>query len=531
MRFRIPGIRVLATLSARRSRHIAIGSLLALGRAEQRSVSMAASPVADATNGAILVAVMIAWRNGIRGGLELVVLSARQTVRHLIVGAIGGTSTEPTLDVSRGTGGPEGDPLPSSVLASASVEGKCPMRLLLLSPGDSYRTGDFLTAAEALGGEVVVASDVPSAVPGAVLAVPFDDPEAAARSLMGALGVIDGVVGTDGNAVAVAAAVARQKGRSANSAASLTSARHKHLQRAAAAAAGVLQPAFRLVVGRDTEGWSDFPAVVKPVDRSGSQGVLRADSPAYLIEAIDRVQKLVGGRAPLLVEQFVAGIEVVVEGLLRNGHLEVIAIFDKPDTPTGPTFPETLLVAPARLDAKTTEHVVRVAERATEAIGLTEGPVHVECKVDGSDVWFIELAARTIGGLCSRSLNHGGVSLEELVILHATGMPLPNRDLFGATGVLMLPVLKAGRVAAVHGVEAARAVEGVTEVVVSVGVGEEVLPLPEGDRYAGFVFARAETADVVEAALRRAWAKLEVDITASSEGSAAGHQLSGQSCR
>ena len=405
------------------------------------------------------------------------------------------------------------------------------MRLLLLTPRGSYRIGDFLTAAESLGCDVVVASDVASAIPGAVLAVPFDDPEAVARLLADSLGVVDGVVGTDGNAVAVAAAVARQMGRSTNSAASLRSARHKHLQRLAAGAADVFQPAFRLVVGRDTEGWSDFPAVVKPVDGSASRGVLRADSLTDLNEAIERVQKLVGCKAPLLVEQFVPGIEVVVEGLLRSGHLEVIAVFDKPDTPTGPTFPETLLVAPARLDAKTTQHVVRVAERATEAIGLTEGPVHVECKVDGSRVWFIELAARTIGGLCSRSLNHGGVSLEELVIRHAAGMPLPNRDLIGATGVLMLPVLTAGRVAAVHGMEAARAVEGVTEVVISVGVGEEVLPLPEGDRYAGFVFAGGATADNVEAALRQAWAKLEIEITASSEGSAAGHQLSGQSCR
>lgn len=410
-------------------------------------------------------------------------------------------------------------------------EGNCVVRLLLLAPRGSYRIGAFLTAAESLGYEVVVASDAASAIPGSVMAVPFDDPEAAARLLVGALGIVDGVVGTDGNAVAVAAAFARRLGRSTNSAASLTAAGQKHLQRFAAAAAGVIQPEFRLVVGADTEGWSDFPAVVKPVDRSASQGVLRADSRIELFKAIERVRNLVGREAPVLVEQFVPGIEVAVEGLLRSGNLDVVAIFDKPDTPTGPTFPETLLVSPARLDAETIEHVVQVAERVVAAIGLVEGPVHVECKVDGPEVWFLEVAARTIGGLCSRSLNHGGVSLEELVIRHAIGIPLPARDQNGATGVLMLPAPTAGRVTAVRGVDAARAVEGVTEVVVSVGVGEMVLPLPEGDRYAGFVFARADLADDVEAALRRAWARLEIEVTASSEENTVDPRRSGRSCR
>lgn len=397
------------------------------------------------------------------------------------------------------------------------------MRLLIVAPSGSYRVGDYVAAGASMGFEGVVASDVPSAIPGAVLAIPFGDPEAAATMLVDQVGMVSGVVGTDGDAVAVAAAVARRLGHPSNPADALAAAGDKNRQRVAAAAAGVPQPAFRLLASRDTGGWDEFPAVVKPLDRSASQGVLRVNGAGELAEAIVRVRRIVGADAPVLVETFAPGGEVAVEGLLRDGHLEVLAMFDKPDTPSGPTFPETLLVSPARLDTPTHDRVLEVVERALAAVGLVEGPVHVECKVDGADVWFIELAARTIGGLCSRVVDHGGVGLEELVIRHAIGSPLPPaREATDATGVLMVPVLRAGRLRAVRGVEAARAVEGVTDVVVSIGAGQEVAPLPAGDRYLGFVFARAATADDVEVVLRRAWECLEVDVTASSAGSADG---------
>lgn len=396
-------------------------------------------------------------------------------------------------------------------------------RLLLVVPAGSYRTGDYLAAAAVLGCEVVVASDAGSAIPGSVADVPFTEPEAAAEWLVDRLGEVDAVVGTDGEAVAVAAAVARRLGRPTNPPAVLAAAASKYRQRVAASAGGVTQPGFALVhADDDAAAWSLFPAVVKPLDRSGSQGVLRADDPAGLAEAIARVRDIVGEREPVLVEELVGGLEVAVEGLLRDGHLDVLAVFDKPDTPRGPTFPETMLVSPSRLPAGALDQVVATAAGAVAAVGLVEGPVHVECMVDGDRVSFLELAARTIGGYCSRAVDLGGVGLEELVIRHATGMALPEARVAGATGVLMVPVTEVGRVEAVHGVDEARAVEGVTSVVMSVGVGEQVRPLPEGDRYAGFVFARGTSPDEVEAALRTAWSMIELDVSASSAGSAAG---------
>ena len=390
------------------------------------------------------------------------------------------------------------------------------MRLLLVAPSTSYRLEAFLDAADALGCAVTVATDAPSAIPGASIWVPFDDPAGAAALLVHQVGAVDGVVGTDGDAVAVAADVAARLGLPANDPVAVAAATDKLAQRVAAAGAGVPQPAFAGVADSSVD-WSIFPAVVKPVGRCASQGVLRADTPTELHEALRRVHQIVGDAEPLIVEQFVPGVEVAVEGLLRGGELEVLAVFDKPDTPHGPTFAETLLVSPARLAPDVLARVLDVAGRACAAVGLFEGPVHVECKVDGVDVQFLELAARSIGGLCSRTLEHGGITLEEVVLRHALGLPVavPQAERRGATGVLMLPVPRTGRLRAVHGTDAARGVEGVTDVVLSIGVGQDVVALPEGDRYLGFVFARAETPDRVEAALRAAWWLLEVDITVS----------------
>jgi biotin carboxylase len=362
----------------------------------------------------------------------------------------------------------------------------------------------------------MVATDAVPAIPGSYISVSFDDRVAAAERLAELVGGVDGVVGTDGAAVAVAAETARLLGFPTNSADALMVAGNKHRQRLAAEAAGVPQPAFALIDGRDQPRWSTFPAVVKPLDRSASQGVLRVDSPVELEDALHTVGDIVGHGSPLLVEDFVPGLEVAVEGLIRVGRLEVLAVFDKPDSPQGRTFPETLLVSPARLETHAFDRVVGIVERAVAAIGLVEGPVHAECKVEGNHVWFLELAARTIGGLCGRALAPGGVSLEELVIRHALGLslPAPTPDA-RATGVLMIPVNETGRLEAVRGVDSARAVAGVTDVVICVGAGQDVVALPAGDRYLGFVFARGATADEVEAALRRAWATIAIGITVS----------------
>jgi biotin carboxylase len=287
---------------------------------------------------------------------------------------------------------------------------------------------------------------------------------------------------------------------------------------------GILrQPAFR-IVGRDGDvvaaaeavGW---PVVVKPVSLSASRGVIRADDPAAAEAAAARVWAILDddchpGDEPILVEAYVPGEEVAVEGLLRAGRLEVLAVFDKPDPLTGPYFEETIYVTPSRLPEPVQAEIARSVAGAAAAIGLTEGPVHAELRIDPEGrPWILELAARTIGGLCARTLRFAaGVTLEELVLRHALRLPLDPRRETVAAGVMMLPIPRPGRLVAVHGQDEARAVPGISALDLSIPPGGEVRPLPEGDRYLGFLFARAPTPAEVEEALRRAHAHLNVEI-------------------
>jgi biotin carboxylase len=284
--------------------------------------------------------------------------------------------------------------------------------------------------------------------------------------------------------------------------------------RDALAAAEVSQPRYARLDELDDLPDVGWPRVVKPTHSSGSRGVLRADDAAAARAAARRVSAIVDG-APLLVEEYVAGVEVAVEGLLQDGRLVVLAVFDKPDPLEGPTFEETIYVTPSRLPAEWLNTVERVAGDATRALGLTEGPVHAELRVDPDGrAWLIEVAARSIGGLCARTLRLGaGISLEEVILRHALDLPLVDlaREV-QASGVMMLPIPRAGVLRGVHGQDAARRVPGVVGLEVTIPTGRPVRALPEGDRYLGFLFARGATPDEVEATLRRAHGLLEVDI-------------------
>ncbi|MFQ5427061.1 MAG: ATP-grasp domain-containing protein, partial [Gaiellales bacterium] len=212
--------------------------------------------------------------------------------------------------------------------------------------------------------------------------------------------------------------------------------------------------------------------------------------------------------------------EVAVEGMLRAGRLEVVAVFDKPDPLEGPYFEETIFVTPSRLPPDTLATVGDLTAAAVAALGLVEGPIHAELRVDGGRAWLLELAARSIGGLCARSLRFGlGVSFEELILRRALGLPLDGlRREEAASGVMMLPIPRAGVLRQVDGQDEALAVAGVTGLELSIATGKPVRPLPEGDRYLGFLFASAETPDGVEQALRAAHSRLDIVIAEPSDG-------------
>lgn len=420
-------------------------------------------------------------------------------------------------------------------------------RLLLILPSATYRATDFVEAARRLGVEVVVASDRRQALAPMMgsrsLTIPLHDAEAAASAIVAHAdsAPLDAVVAVDDQGTVPAALAAERLGLAHNPPAAVAATRDKRALRERLAAAGVAQPPFGdLGPGEAIEpllARTGLPCVVKPVSLSGSRGVIRADTVDEAVAAAERVRRILAeaGEDPaarILVEGYLDGDEVAVEALLRDGAPQILAVFDKPDPLVGPFFAETLYVTPPRRPAAEIAAIEAAVADAAAALGLREGPVHAEVRLTARGPVLLELAARSIGGLCARALRFElGASLEELIARHALGLPLDAllRREHAASGVLMLPIPAAGVLREVAGQEAARAVPGVTGVEITVPVGSAVAPLPEGDRYLGFVFARGLAPEEVEATLRAAWKRLEVAIDP--EGATSSPTRSTGSCR
>ncbi len=415
-------------------------------------------------------------------------------------------------------------------------------------PQRSYRASEFLDAAERAGAEVWIASDRCHVLdrrylwPERSLVIDFYDPDAAVATIVAAARVgepVAAVIPAGGEAAAaLAARAASELGLPSNAPEAMAAARSKRLLRIALDDGEVAQPRwFALEPAEDAaaaaarvEAELGWPVVVKPLLLSGSRGVMRADDAGGLAACLTRVRALLahperaeldpgsGDAQRILVEAFVPGPEVALEGLLDDGKLTVLALFDKPDPLDGPLFEETLYVTPSRLPAAVQAAITTTTAEAARAMGLHTGPVHAELRLPpGGHPVVIEVAARTIGGLCGRTLRFGtGMSLEELVVRHALGQGPPRLREGVAAGVMMLPIPARGVLVAVRGVEAAAAVRvpgaAIEDVTITARIGDELSPLPEGDSYLGFVFARGDTPAAVEAALRQAHSNLHFEL-------------------
>lgn len=371
-----------------------------------------------------------------------------------------------------------------------------------------------------------------------MLTLDLAHPERAADQARGfaATYPVAAAVGVDDDTAVAAAAINETLGAPGNPVAAVLAARDKHLQRRALARAGIAVPAFALHrldedpedVGRDVR----YPCVLKPLRLSASRGVIRADDPRAFIAAFRRIDRIVATADPagcaepaargVLVEDYVPGVEVALEGLLLDGRLHVLAIFDKPDALEGPFFEETIYVTPSRLPADVQAALTRCAAAAARALGLVTGPIHAELRWNPRGAWLIEVAARPIGGRCSAALRFdagergagsGERSLEEIVLRQALGMSLGSlRRETQAAGVMMIPIPRAGTLRDVRRTADARAIPLVEDVAITIPAGAGVVPLPEGSRYLGFILARGPSPDGVEAALREAHRRLDIVI-------------------
>lgn len=409
-------------------------------------------------------------------------------------------------------------------------------RLALLSGPSSYRTSAFREAARRLGIEITLVIDTPDELAvearcDDLVTLDFTRTDAAIEAI-GRLAVsqhLSGMLSLDDSATLLAAQAAAALGWPHNDPAAALAARNKWVMRQALQRGGVLVPVFqRYPLATDPARIAadlQFPVVVKPTTLSGSRGVIRANAVNEFINAWERAKQIVQREGvnqddgELLVEEYLPGIEVALEGLLTAGELTTLALFDKPDPLEGPFFEETIYVTPSRLPEATQAAVSARVREAAAALGLREGPVHAELRLNEAGIWLIEMAGRSIGGLCSTVLEFGaGISLEEVIVRHAARLPLPATATVrskGAAGVMMIPIPRGGILRGVEGVEEARTVPHITGVEITAPLNQPLTPLPEGASYLGFIFARANDPASVEQALRDAHARLTFRISAS----------------
>jgi len=405
------------------------------------------------------------------------------------------------------------------------------MRVLLLTTPHTYRATAFRAAARKLGSEVVTAIDLPAELGKpreAALTVDFRDPERAVQHIVAYARdhPLAAILSVDDSASLIAAQASAALHLPHNSPQAAAAACDKFVMRSLLKQGGVRVPNFQLFSTADdlpqVARQVAYPCVVKPLALNGSRGVIRADDADQFVVAARRLSRLLQSLEPapeprpFLVEDFIPGFEAALEGLLDHGKLKVLALFDKPDPLDGPFFEETIYVTPSRLSAETQAGITQCTADAAQALGLAEGPVHAELRLNEQGAWLVEMAGRSIGGLCSQTLrfaHSADVSLEEIILRQALGLEIDALERENRSGgVMMIPIPEAGLLRGMSGIQEAKAVTGIEDVQITAKLYYPLVPLPEGESYLGFIFARGDTPAEVESALRAAHACLRFDV-------------------
>ena len=400
--------------------------------------------------------------------------------------------------------------------------------LLLVAQPYSYRIAPYLAAAKKMGLAVIIASKGAFSLVSEVqqgLHIDPDEPEKAIEIILAQAKktFFVGVLATDDSTIELAAKVAKSLALPHNPPQAALITRRKDLARRMLKEHNCAIPHFQLVDLQqplaDQIQSVKFPCVVKPVHLSASRGVIRANTPDELLKACKRSAKIIASvtasfeSTHLLIEDYIDGEEIAFEGYLKAGKLYPLMLFDKPDPLTGPFFEETIYISPSRLNQRQQQRVIDNIRCACQAYGLTSGPIHAELRVNQQDAWILEVANRTIGGDCARTLDNGNhYSLEALSIALACNLPIDHTPPQTARGVMMLPIEKAGILRRVEGIKAATEIKYITKVDILIQPGNELVPLPEGNQYLGYIFAEAPAAKDALHAIRQAWNQLNIVV-------------------
>lgn len=406
--------------------------------------------------------------------------------------------------------------------------------VLFVFGGQACVPSDPLAAAKRLGFEVTVLAErqpcgLSPELADRIVLTPFASAESVvsrAREVHSER-ALNAVLGYDDQAVPIVARIAAACRLTGNPTDAADAARDKPMMKERFRSAGVPIADYHLAADEtDAVAWADrtgYPVVVKPTRGSASQGVIRANSPDELRSAYRRLCRIVreygldtDGRpaSAQLVERYIHGSEYSVELFINGGRAQPLCVFEKPDPLYGPFFEETVYITPPRLDARRIAEMEALAVRAAEAVGLQTGLAHCEIRLSDDGPKVLELAGRLIGGACSRVFRSLlPIDVHELILRLASGEDVPRpRVLSRAAGALMLPIPAEGRMVAIEGVEAARAVPGVQDVIINSSKGDVILPFPEQNCYIGFMTAAGETFDDVQRALATASDCLELEL-------------------
>lgn len=399
----------------------------------------------------------------------------------------------------------------------------------------TYRASAFLEASKKLEISTIIGTDQPDILghlnPGSSINLDYSKNNDSKKKIIEHINKfpIHGVLAIDEETLILGAIVADSLGLICHSMESVSTTRSKYELRKVLSEDGLRNPEFKLISSEENPKLISksisFPCVMKPTYLSGSRGVIRANNEKEFTNAylrikniLDEPEAIIRGKDEakmLLIEEYIDGIEVAVEGIIVNGEFLPLTIFDKPEPLDGPFFEETLYVTPSRLPKSLQEKILEETKNASNAIQLTNGPVHAELRIDrNGDPWVIDIASRTIGGKCSRAIKFSdGITLESIILSHVLGKKLPNIvPISSSSGVMMIPIPKSGVLKEVLGKEDALAIEGIEEIEITIPLGDKIVQLPEGDRYLGFIFASSKKSNETIEILKEAHKNLKFEI-------------------
>lgn len=410
---------------------------------------------------------------------------------------------------------------------------------LLFVESNTTGTGmQALNIATRLGTQPMLLTTTPERYPAAeatraqVLVCDTDSPTALLDQALALSIPPVGVLTTSEYSLVPAARLAGQLGRRGNPVESVQQCRNKAATRAALTAAGITQPAYRVIEGSadlrertrviaelsDAVGW---PLVVKPVEDSGSNLVVQVDTVEAARQAVAEVlsvrHNVRGQPVPglALVEQSVAGEEYSVEMFSVAGRHRCIGVTAK-HLAAPPHFVEYRHIFPAPIPDTVADQLASYGRQVLDAVGWCWGATHLEIRLASTGPRLIEINARLAGGMIPELIRLAhGVDVLEQQLRCALDMPLVWQPMRAKTaGIQFLLATEQGVFDGLAGVEDALGIPGVDRVVCTATAGQRVRPARNAYDRLGYLIAVAERAEDVEAALDAAAGELRLRITA-----------------